>query len=72
MLKTVFTLMTAGLVLAMSLDTAAQDAPAVQTGYAPVNGLKMLLANSLKPQDGQMHFCVSEIAVFLTASGKYD
>jgi pimeloyl-ACP methyl ester carboxylesterase len=41
MFKTVFTLMTAGLVLALSLDTAAQDIPAVQTGYAPVNGLKM-------------------------------
>src|SRR5688572_16771428 len=41
MFKTVFTLMTAGLVLTMSLDAAAQDAPAVQTGYAPVNGLEM-------------------------------
>jgi pimeloyl-ACP methyl ester carboxylesterase len=41
MFKTVFGLMTAGLALTMSLDAAAQDAPAVQTGYAPVNGLKM-------------------------------
>jgi pimeloyl-ACP methyl ester carboxylesterase len=41
MFKTVFMLMTAGLVLTMSLDAAAQDAPAVQTGYAPVNGLEM-------------------------------
>jgi pimeloyl-ACP methyl ester carboxylesterase len=41
MFKTVFTLMTAGLVLTMSLDAAAQDVPAVQTGYAPVNRLKM-------------------------------
>src|SRR5262245_32441774 len=41
MFKTIFSLMTAGLVLSMSLDAVAQDAPAVQTGYAPVNGLKM-------------------------------
>jgi pimeloyl-ACP methyl ester carboxylesterase len=41
MFKTVFTLMTAGLALTMSLDAAAQDAPTLQTGYAPVNGLKM-------------------------------
>jgi pimeloyl-ACP methyl ester carboxylesterase len=41
MFKTVFMLTTTGLALSMSLDAAAQDAPAVQTGYAPVNGLKM-------------------------------
>jgi len=41
MFRTVFTLMTAGLVLTLSPAAAAQDAPAVQTGYAPVNGLEM-------------------------------
>lgn len=41
MFKTIFTLVTAGLALSMSLDAAAQDASAVQTGYAPVNGLEM-------------------------------
>jgi pimeloyl-ACP methyl ester carboxylesterase len=40
MFKTVFTLITAGLGLTLSL-AAAQDAPAIQTGYAPINGLKM-------------------------------
>jgi pimeloyl-ACP methyl ester carboxylesterase len=41
MFKTVFTLMTAGLALSLSLDAVAQDVPTVQSGYAPVNGLEM-------------------------------
>jgi len=41
MFKTIFTLMTAGLALSLSLDAAAQDASAVKTGYVPVNGLEM-------------------------------
>ncbi len=41
MFKTIFTLITAGLALSLSLDAAAQEASAVKTGYAPVNGLEM-------------------------------
>lgn len=40
MFKAIFALVTAGLALPLSLNAAAQDA-ALQTGYAPVNGLEM-------------------------------